>query len=81
METEVDLIAIISSVCVNIQKQTRYIFARTQQSMCVISTITLKSQTVSARALVNYWILLQLKFTTIDVFWKYIKTNKKKLEM
>jgi hypothetical protein len=68
VETEVDLIARISLVCVNIQKQARYICACTQRSLCFTSTITMKSQTASATILVNYSILLQLKFTTIDVF-------------
>ena len=54
VETVVDLIARILSVCVNIQKYARYICARTQRTLCVTSRITMKSQAASSTALVNY---------------------------
>jgi hypothetical protein len=67
-ETEVDLIAIILSVYVNIQKYARYICPRTQRTLCVNSSITTKSQAASSTAHVNYSIILPLKFTIIAVF-------------
>jgi len=54
VETEVHLIARISSLCVNVQKFAWYICARTQQTLCVTSSITLKSQAGSSTVLVNY---------------------------
>jgi len=44
VETKVHLIARISSLCVNVQKFARYICARTQRTVCVTSSITIKSQ-------------------------------------
>jgi len=44
VETEVDLVARIISVYVNIKKYTRYISTRTQRTLCVTSSITIKSQ-------------------------------------
>jgi hypothetical protein len=81
VEREVDLIARILSVCVNIQKQARYICARRQRTLCVTSSITMMSQSASSTVLLNYSEILPLKFTTIDVFYKYTKNNTKKLEM
>jgi len=80
-ETLVDLIATILSVCANIQKYARYICARTQWALCVTSSITLKSQAASSTALVDYWIILLLKCTTIDVFLNYINKNKTNFRM
>jgi len=60
LEREVDLIAIISSVCVNIQNQTRCICAPTHWTFSVTSTITMKLQTASTTAVVNYSMILQL---------------------
>jgi len=68
VETEVDLIAGILSVCVNTQKYARYICARTQRILCVTPRITMQSQAASSTAIVNYSIILPLKFTTIEVF-------------
>ena len=66
VETVVDLIARILSVCVNIKKYTRYICTRTQLTLCITSGITLKPQAASSTALVNYSIIFPLKFTTIN---------------
>jgi hypothetical protein len=59
--TEVDLIARILSVCVNIQKYAKYICDRMQRTLCVNSRITIKSRAASSTALVNYSIILTLK--------------------
>jgi len=68
VETEVDLTATILSVCVNINKYARYICARTLRTLCGTSRITMKSQTDSSTALLNYSIIFPLKFTAINVF-------------
>jgi len=68
VETKMDLISRILSVCVNIEKYARYICARKQRTLCVTSRITMMSQAASSTALVNYSIILPLKFTTIYVF-------------
>jgi len=80
-ETLVDLIATILSVCANIKKYARYICARTQRALCYTSSITMKSQAASSTAVVNYWIILLLKCTTIDVFLKYVNKNKTNFRM
>jgi len=80
-ETLVDLIATILSVCANIQKYARYICAQTQRALCVTSSITMKAQAASSTALVDYWIILLLKCTTIDVFLKYVNKNKTNCRM
>jgi hypothetical protein len=54
VEIGVDLIAWISSVCVNIQKYAIYICACKRRTLCIASNITLKSQAASLTALVNY---------------------------
>ena len=72
----VGLIARILSVCVNIQKYARYICARTHRTVCVTSRITMKSQAASSTALVNYSIIFPPKFTTIDLFLKYLMKHK-----
>ena len=78
VETEVHLIARISSICVNIQIYARYIRCIMQWSLCVTSRITMKSQAASSTALVNYSIIFRLKFTTVNVFYKYINKDTKK---
>jgi hypothetical protein len=80
-ETKVDLIAGILSVCVNIQKYARDICPRTQQTLCVNSSITTKSQAAISKARVNYSITLPMKFTIIDVLYKYITNDTKKFKM
>jgi len=72
VEIEVHLLPRISSLCVNIKKFARYICVRTQRTLCVTSSITMKSQTGGSTALANYSIF-PLKFTTINVLWKYMK--------
>ena len=67
VETEVHMIARISSLCVNIKKFARYISAQTQRTLCVTTSITVKSQAGGSTALVNYSIIFPLKFTTINV--------------
>ena len=67
VETEVHLIARISSLCVNVKKFARYICGRTQRTLCVTSSITMKSQAGGSTALVNYSIIFPLKFTKIKV--------------
>jgi len=62
VETEVGLIA---RVCANIQQYARHICDRKQRTLGVTCRITMKSQAASSTALVNYSIILQLKFTTI----------------
>jgi len=74
VETVVDLIARILSVCVNIQKYARYICARTQRTLCVTSRITMKSQAASSTALVNYSIIFPQKFT--NLFLNYLNKDK-----
>ena len=76
-----DLIARKSSVCVNIKKYAMYISARTQQTLCVTSSITMKSQASSSIALVNYSKILQVKYTTINRFEKYNYNDTKKFKM
>jgi len=71
VETKVDLIARILSVCVNIKKYARYICIRTQRTLYVTSRITMMPEAASSTDLVNYSIILPLKFTTIDVFETY----------
>jgi len=78
VEREVGLIARVLSVCVKTKKYAKYIGARTQRSLCVTSRITMKWQAASSTALVNYSIIFPLKFTTINVFYKYIKKDAKK---
>jgi hypothetical protein len=68
VETQVDLIDRILSLCVNIKKYTRYFCDRKQQTLCVTSRIAMKSQAASSTALVNYSIIFPLKFTTKNVF-------------
>jgi len=80
VETEVNLIARILSVCVNIKKYARYYCARKQRTLCVTSRITMTSQAASSTARVNYSIF-PLKFTTVNVCYKYINNDTKKLEM
>jgi len=75
-EILVDLLVTILPVCANIQKYARYICARTQRTLCVTSSFTMKSQAASSTDLVNYWIILLLKCTTIDVFLKYVNKDK-----
>jgi len=67
VETEVELVARILSMCVNIKKYTRYICARTQRTLCVTSSIIMKSQAGGSTALANYSIIFPLKFATINV--------------
>ena len=67
VETEVHVIARISSLCVNVQKFARYICARTQRTVCVTSSITIMSQAGGSTALVNCSIIFPLEFTTINV--------------
>jgi len=81
VETVVDLIGRILSVCGDIQKYARYICARTQRTLCVTSGVTVKSQAASLTALVNYSIIFPLKFTTINVFLKYINKDKTNFRM
>ena len=78
VETEVGLIARILSVCVKIKTYARCICARMQRTLCVTSRITMKSQAASSTALVNYSIIFRLKFTTVNVFYKYINKDTKK---
>ena len=54
METEVHLIARISSLCVNLKKYATYICAIMQWSLGVTSRTATKSQADSSTALVNY---------------------------
>jgi len=68
VDTEVDLVATILSVCVNIKKYTRYIWARTQRTWFVTSSITMKSQAGGSKDLVNYSVIFPLKFKTINIF-------------
>ena len=68
VDTEMNLVARILSVCVNIQKYARYICAQTQRTLCVTCRITMKSQAGSSKALVNYSIIFLLKFIKINVF-------------
>jgi len=68
VEIEVHLIARISSQCVNVQKFARYICARKQRTVCVTSSITIKSQARGSTAFVYYSTIFPLKFTTINVF-------------
>ena len=73
-------IARISSVCVNIPKYAMYICAPKQRTLCVASSITLKSQAASSTALVNYTKILPLKYTT-NRLQKYIYNGTKKYKM
>jgi len=66
VETELHLIARMSSLCVYVQKFARYICAQKQRTFCVTSSITRKSQAIGSTALVNYSIFA-LKFATINV--------------
>jgi len=52
-EKFVDLIAGILSVCVNIKKYSRYIYAREQRTLCITSRITMKSQAASCELFDN----------------------------
>ena len=63
VETEVDLIARITSVCENIKKYTIYMCACMHQTECVTSNITVKSQATSSTAFVNNSKILPLKYT------------------
>jgi len=82
VETEVHLIATISSMCVNIQKYPRYICAIMQWSLCVIFRITMKSQAASSTAFVNYSKKkILLKYTTIVRFEKCVKNDTTKFKM
>jgi len=77
VETEVDPLARIMSVCVNTQKYARYICIRAQRTLCVTCRITMKSEATSSTAIANYSKILPLKYTTIERFDKYIKNDKK----
>jgi len=68
VETEVDLLARILSVCVNIQKFARYTCIRTQRTLCVTWQITMKSQAACSTAIANYLKILPLKYTLIERF-------------
>jgi hypothetical protein len=81
VETEVDLIGRISSVCVNFQKYAMYICVCMQWSLCVASSITMMSQPASLTALLNYSKILPLKYTTLSSFEKYIYNDMKKFKM
>jgi hypothetical protein len=80
LEKERGLIDRILSVCVYSQKHARYIRTSTQRTLCVTSSITMRSQAVSSKALVNYSKILPLKYTT-DNFEKYIYNDKKKFKL
>jgi len=67
VETEVDLLARMLTVCVNIKKYARYICIRTQRTVCVTCSITMKSQADSSTATANYSKILTLKYTAIEV--------------
>jgi len=77
VETEVVLLARILLVCVNIQTHARYICIRTQRTLCVTCSITLKSQAACSTATANYSKILPLKYTTIERFDKCIENDKK----
>jgi hypothetical protein len=79
VETEMDLIARILPMCVNVQKYVRYICALSQRSLCVTCRITMKSQADSSTTLFNYMIIFPLKFTTVNEFYEYICNNTKKI--
>jgi len=78
VETEVDLLATILSVSVNIKKYARCICIQTQRTLCVTCRITMNSQAASSRATMNYSKILPLKYTTMDLIniLKMIKNNK-----
>jgi hypothetical protein len=78
---EVDVIARISSPCVNIQKYAMYIFALTQRALCVASSITMMPQAASSTAVVEYCKILPLKCTTKIRFEKYIYSDTKKFKV
>jgi len=80
VEIEVDLIAGILSVCVNIKKYAMHIYARTQRTLCVTCSITMKSQAASSTALVNYSKIILLKYTTIGRLEKYFTYNTTKFK-
>jgi len=82
VETEVHLIAWISSLCVNVQKFARYICAPTQRTLCVTSRITLKLQAAISTALVNYSKKkILLKYTKIVRFENYFNNYTTKFKM
>jgi hypothetical protein len=53
VQTEVDLIHRISSVCVNIPKYVMYFYARRQRTLVITSSITMKSEAAGSKALAN----------------------------
>jgi len=72
VETEMDLIARTSSVCVNIKTYSMYICVRTQRTLVVPCSITMKSPAANSTILVNYSKILPLKYSGIDGFCEYI---------
>jgi len=70
--TEVDLIARILSVCVNIKKHVMHFCARSQRTLRVTSSITMKSQSASLTALVSYSSIILLTYTARFRFKKYV---------
>jgi hypothetical protein len=81
VENEVDLMARIASVFANIKKYVMYISSRTQRTLCVADSVTIKSQAVTSTALVNYSKILPLKYTKINRFKKYIYNDTNKFKM
>jgi hypothetical protein len=77
VETGKRLIARILSVNKVKQKCPRYVCDRTQQTLCITSWITLKSQAASSTALVNYSKILPLKCTTIETREIYLQRYEK----
>jgi hypothetical protein len=78
VETEMDLIAIILPVCVNIKKYVRYICEHSQRSLCVTCRNTMKSQFDNSFELYDN---ISTKIYNNKCILGHIKNKTKKLEM